>query len=325
MSNLITIFIPTFNRSKAVVQLLDEIASSSLINFIKVVVMDDGSSDDTYARLISRKYGKKITISRNKNNIGSAKGFLNFVQTCQTDYFMYMADDDKLKDDGIMELIPFLSNTKPDLVVTAWGCWDDDVLWKDTMRTINSNEKVKFKDIRVAMNHPPGVVFKTSEVAKHISIMRDRIENDCYATTMYPMVVLALLLAFSKNNCWWFKEVVGGYGPNGALSSNLYDNEGNTWDTLHGKWKEQKAFDEVYIYIYETTRYKWKEKALQLSIMHNLEFFSRIEQGIQSEKPELTNYFLMASAVKFLRNPGLYFRSVIKYLTLSYKFKNYMK
>jgi len=70
MSNLITIFIPTFNRSKAVVQLLDEIASSSLINFIKVVVMDDGSSDDTYARLISRKYGKKITISRNKNNIG---------------------------------------------------------------------------------------------------------------------------------------------------------------------------------------------------------------------------------------------------------------
>ena len=54
MNKLLTICIPTFNRAERVEQLLNEIVFSQLMNIVKVIVSDDGSSDDTYASLIAK-------------------------------------------------------------------------------------------------------------------------------------------------------------------------------------------------------------------------------------------------------------------------------
>ena len=325
MNKLLTIYVQTYNRSKVVVQLIDEIVASDLINLVKVVVVDDGSSDDTYEKLKSRNYGKNIIINGRKENIGIVKGLLEFIPICQTDFFLYMVDDDMLREEGIMELIPFLARIKPDFVSTAWGMWDEDIMWKNTMRTKNSNEKIKFKDIRAASDHAPGVVFNTFEVSKHVPEVKKRIEEGCYATTIFPIVVLALLLAFSNNKCWWFKEVVGGYRPLGALPSNLRYNGDMSWVSMEGRWNEQKSFGDIYQHIYKTTKDNWKKQASQLLIMHNLEFYYRIESGIKKEKPELIENLSMVLAIKFLRNPISFIKYIIKYLVARYKFMYYMK
>jgi len=325
MNKLLTIYIPTYNRCTVVMQLMDEIVSSDLINFVKVVVADDGSSDGTYSQLILKNYGKNVTINGRKKNIGITNGLLEFVQTCQTDYFMYMADDDMLREEGIIKLIPFLSRVKPDFVSTAWGMWDKDFMWKEAMRTKKSNKKIKFKDIRAATNHAPGVVFNTLEMQKYFPIIKKRVENNCYATIIFPISVLVLFLAFSNNKCWWFKEIVGGYRPYGALPSNLRDNDGDTWVSLQGRWKEHKSFEDIYQHIYKTTKDNWKKQASQLLIMHNLEFYYRIESGIKKEKPELIENLSMVLAIKFLRNPISFIKYIIKYLVARYKFMYYMK
>jgi len=59
--------------------------------------------------------------------------------------------------------------------------------------------------------------------------------------------------------------------------------------------------------------------------MHNLQLYYRIEQGIQSERPELVEYLSMVSAVNFLRRPVSSVVHIVKYLITRYKFIYYMK
>ena len=80
MNKLLTICIPTFNRAERVEQLLNEIVFSQLMNIVKVIVSDDGSSDDTYASLIAKKYRGDISVIRNKRNIGLAYNYIKLIQ-----------------------------------------------------------------------------------------------------------------------------------------------------------------------------------------------------------------------------------------------------
>ena len=326
MKKILTICIPTYNRSKTISKLLDEIVSSGLIDIVKVIVADDGSDDDTYTSLTSNDYGEEVTIIRHEHNIGMAAGYLQFIELCRTDYFMVFADDDMFSEDGIRKLVPFLLQVKPDYVATAWGTCDADILWKNKMRTNGTNSKIKIKDIRRATNHDSGCVYKTTAAYKHIVTMKTRLENHCYATYIFPSVVLTLLIAFSKNNCWWFKEVVGGYQSSGAMESNLLYNNEYKYVSVFGRWKEQVAFEDVYTYIYNTVQDEWKKKmAHQLLIRHRLEFYYRIEAGIQEEKPNLLEYLLIVSTIKSLRSPITFVKGIIKYLIERYQFMRYMK
>jgi hypothetical protein len=194
------------------------------------------------------------------------------------------------------------------------------------MRTNGTNSKIKIKDIRRATNHDSGCVYKTAAAYKHLITMKTRLENHCYATYIFPSVVLTLFIAFSKNNCWWFKEVVGGYRSSGAMESNLLYNNEYKYVSVFGRWKEQVAFEDVYTYIYNTAQNEWNKKmAHQLLIRHRFEFYYRMEAGIQEEKPHLVEYLLIVSTIKSLRSPIIFIKGIIKYLIERYQFMRYMK
>jgi glycosyltransferase involved in cell wall biosynthesis len=321
MNKLLTICIPTFNRAERVEQLLNEIVFSQLMNIVKVIVSDDGSSDDTYASLIAKKYRGDISVIRNKRNIGLAYNYIKLIESCNTDYFMVMADDDLLEERGVVKLVAFLHQVKPDFVSTAWS----DCSSGEPSRAIEYNSLIKIKDIRSASNHSPGVVFKTLKAIENLEVMKERLEDDCYAATIFPIVVLALLVSFSSNNCWWYKEVVGGYRPSGAASSNLTDKDGDSWASLSGRWKEQKAFENVYKYMVNTVDNHKKEEVKRLLMMHKLHFYYRLEEGILFERPDLLEYFLMVSAVRVIRNPIRSIKRIVYYIVEKFKFEYYMK
>jgi glycosyltransferase involved in cell wall biosynthesis len=301
LSKLLTIYIPTYNRKKEVLLLLNEIISSDLMHVVKIFVADDGSDDGTYEKLISKYSEEKITIIRHSPNVGISAGYLHFIELCDTDYFMIMADDDTIREEGVMDLISFLKDEKPYCVSTAWSSIDCNGIWMEPSRYKKGNPIIKLKDIRGATNHSPGVVFCTSVALKYVHIMKERLGNKCYATTMYPVAVLALFIASSNNNCRWFSEVVGGYRASGALSSNLVDNDGNTWNSFVGRWKEQESFTDIYKYIYTISDDKIKPMILQLLELHKLHFYYRIEEALKSNDDDLLQYFLMTSSARSLK------------------------
>lgn len=324
MNKILTIFIPTYNRATAVMQLLDEIITSDLISIVKVVVIDDCSQDDTYDRLISVISNDDVIILRNNKNLGVTGTTLRFIKICKTEYFIQMADDDMLNRNGIIKLISFIKSVKPDFVSTAWGMWDKDNNWKNTMRTNGTNSRILFKDIRRASNHDPGILFKTSACNKHLEILQKWNDDGCYATYIWGSVVMVLLIAFSNNNnCWWFKEVVGGYRPYGALPSLLRDAEGGRYTSVVGRWKEQISFQDIYEYIYNNSEGDNKKIAQQLLIKHNSELFDRIFQGINSERPDLAEVFLVKSFLTAIRSPVITMKSLFKYLLFRSRYNNY--
>jgi len=326
LNKILTICIPTYNRKKSVNLLLDEIDSSNLISYVKVIVADDGSDDGTFSSLSLKKYNQDIMIVRHESNIGIAHGYLKFIEWCETDYLMLMADDDALNNDGIIKLISFLRNIGPDLVSTAWGKLNSDNEWVDISRYKKGNPVIKLKDIRGATNHSPGIVFNTSVALHHADVIKERLKNKCYATTIYPIVVLSLLVAFSNNSCRWFDNVVGGYRLSGALPSNLVDKDGNTWGSFTGRWKEQKSFEDVYEYIHSTIiGNKNEQSMLQLLERHKLQFYYRIESALQDNNADLLQYFLMTASVRTLKAPVISIKMIVKYLIKRLKFIWYMR
>ena len=325
MDKILTIYIPTYNRLEAVTLLLNEIISSDLIKKVKVFVADDGSEDNTYDILSLKFIENDITIVKYSSNIGIAAGYLKFIELCDTDYFMLMADDDTLNKDGIFKLISFINKVSPAVVSTAWGRLDINNNWVDISRSKKNNSEIKLKDIRGATNHSPGVVFNTIIATKYIGIMNKRLHNKCYATTIYPAVVLSLLIAFSHNKCRWFGELTGGYRSSGALPSNLVDQDGDEWGSFIGRWKEQKSFENIYKYLYSTTGFKNKYAALYLLDRHNMQFYSRLEEALQSDKSNLSRYLLMGALTRIFRSPLISIKIVFEYLVKKFKFMLHMK
>jgi glycosyltransferase involved in cell wall biosynthesis len=300
---------------------LREIITSGLINFVKIIIIDDGSDDDTYNKLMLNNYGDDVKIIKHEFNMGMAAGFLKFIELCDTDYYMVTADDDMLHKEGIMKLISFIRHKSPDLVSSAWVSPDGDAI-----RIIEGNLKIKMKDIRAAANHGPGVTYKASEARKHLAAMKKRLNSNCFATTIYPPVVLTTLIAFSNNNCWWFKEIVGGYRPSGPLDSQLLYNDEYSYVSVFGKWTEQKSFEDIYEYIYRTVEDGWrKDMANQLLIKHKLDFYYRIEEGVLWEKPELVEHLAMVAAINTIKNPILSIKRIVKYVLARYRFIRLMK
>lgn len=89
--DLVSVIIPTFNRSELVVKAIDSVLDQTYSN-IEIIVVDDCSTDNTISLL--EKYGDKITFFRNEKN--SYVGFTrNYgVSLARGEYIAFLDSDD---------------------------------------------------------------------------------------------------------------------------------------------------------------------------------------------------------------------------------------
>lgn len=91
---LVTIGIPTFNRSALLKQSIESALSQEYRN-IEVVVSDNASTDDT--EIVCRSYCEKdarIKYFRQESNIGPARNFSKVLLNASGEFFMWLGDDD---------------------------------------------------------------------------------------------------------------------------------------------------------------------------------------------------------------------------------------
>lgn len=96
MSKEITVVVPTFNRRSMLQTAVDSVLNETRIP-LKLHIFDNASDDGTAEYLAELAASDpRVVVTRNKENIGSTKNYINALASVKTAYFVPLADDDSL-------------------------------------------------------------------------------------------------------------------------------------------------------------------------------------------------------------------------------------
>jgi glycosyltransferase involved in cell wall biosynthesis len=110
---LVSIIVPTFNRSRLTIELLENL-SKQVWNSLEFIIVDDGSTDDTEACVNSWKasHTKSKTLYIKQENAGPASA-RNAGLRCVKGEFIYFIDsDDLVFPDALSSMISAIRNSK---------------------------------------------------------------------------------------------------------------------------------------------------------------------------------------------------------------------
>jgi glycosyltransferase involved in cell wall biosynthesis len=121
---LVSIGIPTYNRSKGIYRTLASIWAQRYPN-LEVIVSDNCSTDNTQE--VVQEIGKshpEIMYHRQETNIGMIPNFEFVLRNATGKYFMWVADDDALEAGALLQYVTFLeSHAKHSLVSGEIKYW----------------------------------------------------------------------------------------------------------------------------------------------------------------------------------------------------------
>jgi len=108
---LISVVIPTYNRSLVVVRAIESVLAQTYQN-LEIVIVDDGSTDDTKNRLIPYKSNKKIKYYYKQNGgVSSARNY--GIRHSGGQYIAFLDSDDEFEKEKLM--IQFNETSKYDV------------------------------------------------------------------------------------------------------------------------------------------------------------------------------------------------------------------
>ena len=104
----ISVIIPTFNRAEMVCRCVKSVLDSDWPD-LEVIVVDDGSPDDT-GRRIKDAFGGRVRYTRNEKNSFQAVSRNNGARLATGDYLLFLDDDNVLDRRAITELVRAFEN-----------------------------------------------------------------------------------------------------------------------------------------------------------------------------------------------------------------------
>ena len=120
MNPILSINIPTYNRSRYLKELLESIAADvlSLNGQIEINILDNASSDDTQSILKSRPGGVPIVYQRHERNLGALQNIHLAHRAGTGRYVWVMGDDDYLRPGQLLRIFGTLSGAPAILLLS---------------------------------------------------------------------------------------------------------------------------------------------------------------------------------------------------------------
>lgn len=120
MKPIISVLIPAYNAEKSIEKTLDSLLHQSIQEF-EVVIVDDGSSDET--QHILEIYKKKSDIFRvyKQNNSGVAATRQKLIEKAKGKYLLFCDADDYYNTNTIETVIKTIEREKPDLLIYGYS------------------------------------------------------------------------------------------------------------------------------------------------------------------------------------------------------------
>ena len=121
MSLLVSVCIPTYNRSNSLKRAIENILSQTY-NEIEILISDNFSTDET-SRLCESlaKEDSRIRYFRQLSNIGPTANFEFVRKKAKGEYFIWLSDDDYLENDYIEKCVSELEKSE-DLILVSGLC-----------------------------------------------------------------------------------------------------------------------------------------------------------------------------------------------------------
>ena len=126
---LLTIIIPTYNRSNYISKLLKNLKDQIIgkEDKVKVLILDNCSTDSTKSEVEKfTKSNNYFLYIKNESNIGPDGNFLKGFKNVFSNYFWFIGDDDLPRKGFIKLLINFLLNNSPSLIYLP-SLWDKNI------------------------------------------------------------------------------------------------------------------------------------------------------------------------------------------------------
>ena len=167
MKELVSIFIPTFNRSKLLKNSLKSALNQDYSN-LEIIVSDNASTDNTEELIRSFKE-PNIFYSRNSRNIGLINNWQKALELCNGEYFLALSDDDILKFNAISTLINIHKYAEKKI---AFSYGHINFFMKNKLKKISYTNSAKYEDsLNFQINnlkgkrivYPSATLIKTSE------------------------------------------------------------------------------------------------------------------------------------------------------------------
>ena len=116
-NNFFTIAIPTKNRSSLLCETLDNIILQKGFDQINVIICDNSSNDDTV--LVLQRYEKysNIEIIYNTEPLSIDENMIKVASYVESDYFLWLGDDDMLKENQLQNLISIIKENLSDFIL----------------------------------------------------------------------------------------------------------------------------------------------------------------------------------------------------------------
>lgn len=115
MMPLVSVIMPAYNHEQFVGKAIQSIIDQTYCE-IELIIIDDGSKDNTYAEIIKFTEQAKKRFVRFITQLQENKGVVNTISAlsklAQGEYIFFIASDDLAKKNAIESLVNFLSNNK---------------------------------------------------------------------------------------------------------------------------------------------------------------------------------------------------------------------
>ena len=178
----VTVLIPTFNRAAWLIEALESILAQTR-QPDEIIVINDGSTDDTIARL--EPYQDRIQVL-NQDNSGKSTA-LNRAMSLANGTLIWIFDDDDIAEPDALETLLGLLSDNPDADF-AYGphdrfevCPDGHVIWQDTGYWRNCPpEDFLFETMLDMFAHQPGMLVRKSLYNRAGPFNKDLVRSQDY-------------------------------------------------------------------------------------------------------------------------------------------------
>jgi len=120
---LLSICVLTYNRSKFLAELLNSIFTldESFLDQIEIIVIDNGSTDETRKTLDKFSNRKNFMLERFLENKRGSTSYLELIKRANGDFIIFPGDDDVIKTNVLCEAIKYLGEFGENYSMIAFG------------------------------------------------------------------------------------------------------------------------------------------------------------------------------------------------------------
>jgi glycosyltransferase involved in cell wall biosynthesis len=282
--NLITLCIPTFNRQDTVCSLLNNLIQNQLNDFADILVIDDGSSDESFSKMQQFVSEKNIRILKNDTNLGFAGNILRLSVECQTEYIAFCTDDEVVLGSGFKDLFKILEEYSPDFLSTHF------------ISHINTREhrrisEIELVDVWKSSKHFPGLVFKKTAIDKAQEDLHFYLNSKNLSAKFFPQVFLATIIKLSGMKLMRAPVEISQYSKYRPDSGQI-DDQNRHYASLSTVIERHNGFSALYnSYLSDPSYSSFHADLKRLIKNHNNAFYKMVESGIGFDDPKLLAIF----------------------------------